>query len=473
MNNNTKQSPSETNLELLIDQFDLINLGDGCAETGLSLFGCMLLSLSNLAHPESGLSIEGGRKLGIRTNLLVSGPTLSHQTQTDIIQPLSDAQNRFSSHLMQVIRQLQKPPAPGELTNSLQPWLHNNESDYQNLIPLIFADSDSASVHVSKTSWRQLLESPAATSLEDVVLAPLVFISACDMNQLAVLLEKSHLGDPCIHVAINDTKDFTRYARLLPSILDGCHRSKSGTCSITGKLLLTDWYSQLDSLLQDGKAEAAWIGRSVWLIESRDGSSSFHCVQPGRRTEKPPLDRIRDRFQLAMISIMTDRLNAGVQLSNANAPKTHRLNVENSLKRYLEWTNFLRQHETQFPGITAAASNLWAGLHFGLEELSKASPIPKNFSYNPHGIFALSCWIVGRMVKHRQSIMQDEDDLRRKRILDKLLNKLSCGTFSTRELYRALSVPADDCRHALSLLEADSVIVCHDDYWQLNNTQNN
>jgi hypothetical protein len=198
----------------------------------------------------------------------------------------------------------------------------------------------------------------------------------------------------------------------------------------------------LDEVLRDAGPARRVMMRLPWLV---DGNAGPSLPVSDNAANHPRLDQIETRFRTALAHAWLARLDY-------TSAEPEQLTFEFAAYQ-ARWIAFLQQKETDFPGISAAARSLFATLLFGLHQMTKCMTRPEGVKFYAEDVEALAHIIIQRMINVRAVILHDASKEKQERQLQAMLDKLSAGPSSVRDLVRKFHrLPVNDARDLLDEL---------------------
>jgi hypothetical protein len=443
-------------LATLLEAFQVTDLGDGCASTGVSQLAAMAIVLSNLARPESGIITPDGRFFEIGCNVLTTGPQVSSAVLDSVVKPVDRCQNTLLAQLDRLLKEDIAEEARGvnrrwTLTRDQLPTGGEGA-----LLQLMSGDPQIAPL-VGDTSdqWLQVLMDGPTARFGDLIRCPRAFIAAPSPGYLEKQLRGAHLGQALVAISLNRPAEALGFGSLCPALIDGLIPAGPSGTTVCGKLLVTDISGVFQELIKSTNDKSAWMGRLLWLGE---GSAGPDLPPPSGNPNIVRLPKVAARFEHAVLLLFANRLN-----SYRPEPLIDEINFA---PLQAQWMGFLSDMEPTLPGITAVARRLLASLIFGLCQLARATPKPEGFKIRREGVAALGRFLVRRMANHRAAILFTAEDARRQRHMRRILEKLADGGLTTRGIYHPLHLEADTCRELLANMEADQLVRRNGSLWE-------
>ena len=442
-------------LNELLHIFGAARLGEGDPVAGANLLAAMATSIANIAPPGSGLQAPDGETLEVGASLLVSGSHGASLVAAKVLRQLGTRQNHLNSHLRGRVRQVAKEAEPREAIDFSAAGVFRAYHAGRQMEAL-FKLGQVREEEVAH-AWTQLLQHPASIDFDELRDRHVVFVAKGSPDQLAAVLDLSHLGRPCVHVGVGGARDFTRFGRLCVAVMDGRGSTGFNSETIRGTVILTDPAGIFGEVLRTEETTAHLASRMIWLI---DGNAGPEPGEPEANTKLVALDAPGSRYQAAMENAWGSRLDHRKPGPVLLSYDFHSLQAR--------WITFLKTKEAEFPGITGTARNLLATLVFGLTQMVGSTRTPKGFSWNLEHIEALARFLVHRMANARSAMLYSAQSARRLVLEEKILRKLESDPLTVRELTRRIGrLPAAHCLELLEDLEAEGKVLRIDDrLWQ-------
>jgi hypothetical protein len=431
--------PTIANNELtrLLTTFDVHRLGEGDMSAGANVIAAMACAIANI-HPHGSRIASGdGPSFRIGSSVLAYGPLTSALIGERVESALAKLQSNMDSHCNEW--ELAKEACPASRDPSKTNELFNVAPNIKSLLAL---QEDMFSVVRSSAA---VLLTPTPNRLRRALLErPLLYASGAQPTPLGAALERSHADQLLVHDVLRSPARCVELADSCLPLIDGCLTVGKQARPVRGHLLLYDPSQVLDEVLRENSPAKRLMLRLPWLVDGNAGPSLPipETAVAGVTSLQPRLDRMEERFQAALRAAWLKRLDL-----NTEEPET--LNFDLSLQQ-ARWIAFLQQKEAAFPGISAAARSLLATLVFGLNEMVISLPKPEGLALHSDDVEALARILVERMCNARAVILYDASKEDRERKLKTMLEKLSAGPASVRDLTRK--------HHRLSTHEARDLL---------------
>jgi hypothetical protein len=443
------------NLTNLFELFDVRNLGDGDLTAGANTLAAMALSIASCQRPGSAIVGGDGSRCAIGGGFLVSGSLSTSLVAEQVIALLAACQQGLSEQIRAWLDQERREQASATMT------AREKEAAGPPGPPThIGAELRNAAVKRQYESVRPsptLTARPQESGVRELRDHPLVFATAGTPQNVLRLLEIGHLGRPLIHVALSDASDCQRYSRVCNRVLDGSVVHDTLPVPVRGELLVTDSGEWLKAAMRSGAADAGWLCRQPWLT---DHGAPLELKPPGDRPGTAKLDRITERYEVALRQAWDRRLNF-----STTAPERKDLDFGAA---QAAWVAYLATCESQFPGITAAMRPLAASLLFGLCKIWTALPVAQQAMIDRDWILSFSAMLARRMVNARELMVHDEHRERMMRLAHSARRKLADGPQTTRALSRRFSrLSTAECEEVLDFLKEGGFVQQVGDRWSL------
>ena len=448
-------TPHDTrNLNDLLHIFGAARLGEGDPAAGANLLAAMATSIANISPPGSGLQAPDGDTLEAGASLLVSGSHGASLVAEKVLRQLGTRQNHLNSHLRGRVRQVAKEAEPRDAIDfSVAGVFRAYHAGRQ--MEALFKLGQIREEEVAH-AWTQLLQHPASIDFDELHDRHVVFVAKGSPDQLAAVLDLSHLGRPCVHVGVGGARDFTRFGRLCVAVMDGRGSTGFNSETIRGTVILTDPAGIFGEVLRTEETTAQLASRMIWLI---DGNAGPEPGKPEAATELVALDAPGRRYEDAMGTAWGRRLdhrNPGPDL------------ITSSFHSYqARWIAFLKEQDAALPGIMGTARNLVATLVFGLTKMIRVGSLPKDLKWSIAQVEALARFMIHRMANARSAMLHSLESARRDELCAQILYKLGAGPLDVRGLTRKFNrLPAGLCREVLLDLEASGKVARSGEFWQ-------
>ena len=443
-------------LHNLLARFDVARLGEGDLATGANLLAAMACSLASIQRQGRGLVTGDGETIAVGANFIVSGGRSASLISEKVLAGLAIRQNNLLSQLRKKTQSIEEEPK-----NTNWPMNHS-PADFmarvQESIPdMLFRQEAWLNNQGAAKHWSQLVESPAESTFKDLAAHPMVFVTGSSPKALEQQLSRSHLGRPFMHVGVCGAADFSRFEQACPAIMDGRVTKGPTMESIQGTVVVTDPSGALNEAVKADLPNTRWVSRLLWLVDEDAGP------EPGKPEEDKalvPLDRLAMRYESAMTTAWGERLNC-----LTTDPEMVRCEFSKSQAR---WMAFLKTLETECPGISGTARNVYATLIFGLSRLVNATKTTDDFKWFTDDAEALARFLVQRMVNARAAMLHSAENDLLQQLMEKILIKLADGPLQHRDLVRRFhSLPTPRCLELLNHLRSAGRVIHIDGRWHL------
>ena len=453
----------------LLESFDAVTLGEGDLTAGANTLAAMVISIANISRPGSCLMNKEEAKLDAGTSLLITGSLSASLTRDKIINGLATRQNNVIAHLRDWQLELNRQAAMQAGTRQINPveYLARGAStallDLEKNMPFPGGIDEALAM--------ALIMRPEKQGKHDLHQRPSVFVTATKPAELEKSLQHAHLGQALVHIGI--TNDPARSARLddcCSALMDGGLTVGPLLETVRGHIIATDPLEALAGILRYNGQPSTWLACTVWLTDSKAGPEpdTAAALPAGKRPVK--LNAIQARYDAAMDLAWARRLDYNMTDAVNRITGKHPIWVKPYEFAWFqfEWMAFLKDKESEFPGITGAARSLLATLIFGLEELMGALPLANGFTPDVTDVAAFARYLVLRMINTRAAIIQTAREARLHALATNLTRMLADRPHRVRDLTRrAHRLPAADCLDALHLLKARGGASCDGDLWSL------
>jgi hypothetical protein len=237
---------------------------------------------------------------------------------------------------------------------------------------------------------------------------------------------------------------------------------------VTGNLLLTDHGDVLAKIAPNAGDKNTWLGRMPWLV---DGNTGPDAVEADAGEGMVRVADMTGCFSAALTRVLAGRLN-----NHDASPTVHVFDLGAA---QLRWVRFLRKMECRLPGITGTARSLLASLAFGLIELARAMrqctahkpfldpPPVEDLPVKPDEVEALARWIIHRMANSRAAMLGTAEREMLGLLAKRIVERLSDGNQSTREIYRAIGISAAKAEKLLLPMQRGGLLQRSEGKWGL------
>lgn len=427
-----------TPMDVLCHQYDVSNLGEGNLDAGLNLLAAMALTIANAAPFGSGLVTQDKKIYKAGLSFLASGSNISSLVSTDLLDTLYELQNNLEQHLDRTVPQNPSPKAQDNSTSTSSILLDELERSSQ------FESSNA----VSKEFCRALLTTHPSPSIDSLRKQSRVYAAISRPGDLKLHAGKCQSRKLIISQGINESKDFKDSSDLLNSLREGAYTLPGSDRPLQGNYILRDPYQLLEHALKEPDNGHLWLGQTLWLLDHSPGKD---LEQPKPINSLSRLTDVPDRYRLAVAAVWAERITESSQ-----NPILHKLDASDA---QIRWIQFLKSMENSFPGVTGSFRPLMTSLLFGLYELCRHPNTP-NFKIYPPVAESLARHLVHRMINFRSAVQQSTHQTKVNRLKPRIMQRLSTGMQTSRDLYRALGVNAELCHEALDCLVKEDAVIC-------------
>lgn len=450
----TMKTVSKLNNHLanLLETFNATWLGEGDTNAGTNLLVAMAATLANVARPGSGIVASKCLTLRAGANLIVSGGLSSGLVSDRVLRELLFRQNNV---IAQLRRLLEDKIADSQREGVRSVKFPSGARDNASQNALYGLEEKESLVCANRLdSWEEVMLTPPNPRIEHLAARPKVLVTATGPKDLSRQLKDLHGNRALVALSLKRVTDASGLADTCVALLDDSLANAEGTGTVLGNLLITDPCNSLPTAIPRAGAEPGCLERMVWLLDSDHGPDA---EEAGANKAGVQYGNMRGRFETALLRALAKRFN------NHDAREVaHEFDLGAAQFR---WVNYLKQMEPRLPGIIASARGLLGTLAFGLIELAKA-PKLKSLSVDPQGVEALGCWVVERMANARAEMLHTAELEWRMEMARKIFFIVSQGPRSARDIYRALSLPAEPCQQLLRFLESQQLLSREEKEWR-------
>jgi hypothetical protein len=433
-------SDTTNKLTRLLHTFDAQRLGEGDMSAGANVLAAMACAIANIHRHGARIAFGDGPSYRIGSSVLAYGPLTSALVAERVSGVLAEYQSNLDSHCneWELAKQLRPASLDGSKTDERFTVAPNTQS-----LQALKEDMRG----VARDNLAVLLSPMPNSRKRALVERPLLFSSGARPTQLGAALERGHAGQLLVHDVLRAPSHCADIALGGLPLIDGCLTVGKLACPARGHLLLCDPSLVLDEVLRENSSARRLMLRLPWLVDGQAGPSlpvPENSVA-GVTTYRPRLDRMEERFRAGLKTAWLKRLDYTIE-----EPETLAFNLSDQQAR---WVAFLQQKEADFPGISATARPLLATLLFGLRQMVNSLPKPEGVTFYVDDVEALARILVQRMCNARTVILHDASKEDRERKLQVMLEKLSAGPTSVRDLTRRHHrLSANEARELLSEL---------------------
>ncbi len=451
-------SPEDSrHLNNLLKNFEAERLGEGDAVVGANVLAAMGVSLANIQRPGSGLTTWLGDTMAVGSSILVSGSYSTSLISEKILSGLAMRQNNLTARFGQGSR-VSDPelgrfksthPASGDFAGNLAETIMDQ-------LGMPGAITDQQAIEC----WGSILKIPVQTNLSYLRGHPMVFITGTKTAELTGQLERCHLRRPLIHIGIDGIGDFARLDSLCPAVMEGRLVVGPMAENIRGTVFATDPNSVLGEAVRSGLPSVRWADRLLWLVDRETGP--VLCEEQADES-RVPLGGIERRYEGAMALAWGRRIS-----DRDSGPFMQRHEFTEGQAR---WMDFLKRLERDFSGIGGSARSLFVSLQFGLQQMIDSATAPSGFRFCTEQVEAFAKFLVERMVNARFSMLATAEVTRRQQLERSIMNKLSGGPHSIRELTRRFTrLTSATCEEMLLDMEARGQVFQVGGLWEIRRT---
>lgn len=450
-------------LKELLTIFNAKRLGEGDTAAGANLLAAMACSLAGMQLRGSVLTAEEDSEtqmptgaLEIDTHLIASGAHSAALLQGKVIERLAMMHNRLKEEVENFEDALK-----ADVRIAMGSNLTKLDAERRVLCALDIADRRSGEEGgiplIPGMRPQQIPLHEKTRNVFDLLRHPMILIAATSSQaKFEALIGRSNEARPILHAALSRPDHFAQYAWQCTAVMVGLSCPTS-TRFIRGTVMASDPHMLLGEAVREGNQSAAWAGRMLWLVDGQAGPCAPDI----------PLDPPQGAFHrsvefcygAALQEAWDDRVclrEVGPSLVSSQGAWT----LQHS------WLQFLRNQEPGFPGITAAARNLFATLVLGLHQMALQGDQRNRPQHYCAHAYALAMFLVLRMVNHRQALLHDAESARHSRLRAQLLDKLGDGAVTHRELSRRFHrLSSQLCESLLLDLEAEGLVRCEGRLW--------
>jgi hypothetical protein len=445
-----------TSLHRLFQLFDAESLGEGDLVAGANVLTAMCASLANLHPPGTCLITPDGNRLQIGMNFVIAGGLTSSLVGERVLDPIAIIQNNVGDHLAAdaaCSAAKLAAMAPNEHARA-RPKAPEDCSSIGKL--RMDLDPNGISPARDSSPFLRLLGPSRQQGLGELAATPAVFLSADSVTGWEKQLPQSHRRYPFIRAVLADSAGAERLEGVLLSVLRGTclPTGVTGPVHIRGHVAASCTAAKMARSIEAG--DNSLLANLLWLVDGDDCPLSLE----GGAGDAPAPYKTHLNYAAALQRVWAERLD----YRQTEAP-TIRYDWE---RRQREWMVFLRKLEVRCPGLTLAARPLFGTLTYGLLKLSVGEKGEKP-RWADTDALALAKFLVGRMVRCREMLMQTERDARVLELAIKIVPKLEGGPLNAGSIVRKTNrLLVGDCREALDVLGRLGIARClGEGQWEL------
>lgn len=456
-------------LQELLTTFRATCLGEGDTNAGANSLAVMSVTLANVSRTGSGIQTRELGCMRAGTSLLVGSGLTSSLVQDKVITETITCQNNLVAQIRRLrgdkiadaerkgIKLAQFPTGP-------------NPNHAQNALYQLEQSEKDSGIHPSEVlhKWETVIGLPPNPRIDDLAARPKILVTARNSRDLKSQLHGLHDNRPLVMLGLNSPADAAALSETCTSLLSGLLPHGDGGEMVTGNLLVTDHGDVLAKIAPNGDDKTTWLGRMPWLV---DGNTGPDAVEADAGEGMVRVADMTGYFSAALTRVLAGRLN-----NHDASPTVHVFDLGAA---QLRWVRFLREMECRLPGITGTARSLLASLAFGLIELARAMrqstahnpfldpPPVKDLPVKPAGVEALARWIIRRMANARAAMLGASQRERLQRLAKRIVERLSDGNQSTREIYRGIGISAAKAETLLFPMQKGGLLHRSEGKWGL------
>jgi hypothetical protein len=438
-------SPDDkTELEKLLTTFKATCLGEGDTNAGTNLLAAMAVTLANLSRTGSGIQPPDIGRMRAGSSLLVTGSLSSSLVMDDVVTEVAIRQNVLIAQIRRLVGD-KIADARSDKLRAVEFPQGPKSNDAENALYQLEQRDPTVPVDVREL-WRDVLSVPPNPRIDDLAAQPKFLVTAKGPEDLGRRLVGLHGNRPLIVLGLNQPADAEGYASTCESLLNGLVPVGDLGETAGGHLLVCDPTGVLPEVAPRASGRAAWLGRTVWLVDGTAGPDATGSQPAGGKIR---VGDMAARFGEALTAVLARRLD-----NHDAGTVAHEFDLVGA---QLRWVAFLKGMEGRLPGITGTARSLLPTLAFGLIELAGA-PDCGRLPVSVAEVEALARWIVNRMANARAAMLFSVGEVWKLRYKRKILAKLAGGNFDNRSIYRALHLAAALCEDLMEELESASLV---------------
>lgn len=435
-----------------LQKYDARRLGEGDAMAGANLLAAMACAIASIHKPESYVEDpDTGQRLLAGADLLVSGTLTTGLVGEYILSELAINQGNVLSHIkaMSVRYEHYKRKANGNFNRPLEASLVDLSSEpMYGIESKEFMGGMMSSATSANPKYVQLSRKPEWRDLFSLVRRPVVYMTGATREEIHRLLDQGHLGQPLIQVPLTSPAQCAALDSCCLELLHGTAARQTPGLTVRGRLLAMDVGGVLPEC-----SDTRWLRRLVRLVD--DAPFELPDAPDDMPADMVVFNGIHKRFRKALEHAWGMRLSLetpGVRVTATLAPMQE------------AWIEFLREMESQCPGVTGAARALPVTILFGLCQMHVADRATAGFNLTVDDSYALARLLVVRMCNHHAALTYSAADTRRLRQLDRIANILSCERpLMVRDISRKFhNMAAENCRSLLQELQACGRVIALD-----------
>lgn len=453
----------------LLTNFKATCLGEGDTNAGANLLAVMTVTLANSSRTGSGIQTTELGRMRVGTSLLVGSGLTSSLVQDKVIAEAITCQNNLVAQIRRLrgdkiadaerkgikLAQFPTGPTPNNAQNALYQLEQSRKEEW----------IDSTEV---LQKWEAVLGLPPNPRIDDLAARPKILVTARNSRDLDSQLRGLHDNRPLVVLGLNSPADAAALSETCTNLLNGLLPHGDGGEMVTGNLLITDHGDVLAKIASNADDKTSWLGRMPWLV---DGNTGPDAVEADAGEGMVRVDDMTGYFSAALTRVISGRLN-----NHDASPSVHEFDLGAA---QLRWVRFLREMECRLPGITGTARSLLASLAFGLIELARAMrqstahnpfldpPTVNELPVKPDEVEALARWIIHRMANARAAMLGTAERERLQRLAKRIVERLSDGNQSTREIYRGIGINAAKAETLLFPMQRGGLLHRSEGKWGL------
>lgn len=446
-------------LARFLGTYGVRNLGDGDPVAGSNKLVAMLAVLAKAAPPGSGLKLSGGDVLRVGVNMVVSGSFSSQLVTDDVLSRLRERQDNVAAHICHEQRRRDEwtaKKAASQTGLGDVPWDKPQSGKAEGAM-LDACKDPFTEASSSEDAMRDVVTRRAPRSFADLARQPSVLVTATRAAGLSKQLNLANQKDALAYVGIQRTGDVAEFGEVCGALMDG--RASDGTSDevIRGHVLVTDPCRMIQETAGKDAGSVAWLDRCLLLA---DGELGVELPEQAQIAETDRLDQLTARYTSALTELLTRRFDL---YGGEPVP----IDTKGFRQRQHRWIAFLQSCESECPGITGTARNLVATLYFGLILMSAYVPRARRVKVCLEDVEAFARYVVTRMIAIRATVRCAVREERRERKMAGICRQLGLRPRSKRELYRNLSMPADECEDLVSELQRQGIVAREGELWHM------